>query len=280
MVDSFTNLPVSIRILGILVFAILSHLMVKGIRNLSRAVLTKKVRDRKDRAVDFSRQYPRFATIVTLLVSAVTFVIYFFAVGMVLKQLNISLTTYLASASVIGLAIGFGLQGFVQDLIIGLTLIFSDALNIGDIVEISGQIGKVDSIGLRFTSLVSIMGQRISIPNRNIGIIGNYRKGAILAYMDIHLPESINAQTVIQSIMDISESSHQQHRSIILSKPENLGMIISKPDNYEYLRLRFRLWPGQGVLLESIVKQRILSLIRKSTSDYADWMITVTYRTD
>lgn len=280
MVDSFANLPVSIRILGILVFAILSHLMVKGIRNLSRAVLTKKVRDRKDRAVDFSRQYPRFATIVTLLVSAVTFVIYFFAVGMVLKQLNISLTTYLASASVIGLAIGFGLQGFVQDLIIGLTLIFSDALNIGDIVEISGQIGKVDSIGLRFTSLVSIMGQRISIPNRNIGIIGNYRKGAILAYMDIHLPESINAQTVIQSIMDISESSHQQHRSIILSKPENLGMIISKPDNYEYLRLRFRLWPGQGVLLESIVKQRILSLIRKSTSDYADWMITVTYRTD
>ena len=56
-----------------------------------------------------------------------------------LSRFKISLTTYFASATVIGLAVGFGLQGFVQDLVIGFTLIFSDALNIGEVVKLGDE---------------------------------------------------------------------------------------------------------------------------------------------
>src|SRR5690606_22150626 len=58
-------------------------------------------------------------------------------------------TTYFASASVIALAIGFGSQGIVQDVVTGLTLIFSDLIDVGDMVEISGQSGVVRSISMR-----------------------------------------------------------------------------------------------------------------------------------
>ncbi len=63
----------------------------------------------------------------------------------------LSLKTYLASASIMGLAIGFGSQGLVQDVVTGVTLVFSDLIDVGEMVEISGQTGIVRSIGMRFT---------------------------------------------------------------------------------------------------------------------------------
>jgi Ca2+/Na+ antiporter len=68
-------------------------------------------------------------------VSAVIFSIYFFGFGLVLQELGVNLTAYLASATVIGLAISFGSKGLVQDIVIGLTLIFSDAMEVGDLVH-------------------------------------------------------------------------------------------------------------------------------------------------
>jgi moderate conductance mechanosensitive channel len=125
-----------------------------------------------------TRRYPKLATIITILVSAMTFTICFVTVGMILREFKISLTTYFASATVIGLAVGFGLQGFVQDLVIGLTMIFSGALSIGEMVKLGDEIGKVDSIGLRFTVLINLHGQRILIPNRNIATLASFAAAA------------------------------------------------------------------------------------------------------
>jgi len=97
----------------------------------------------------------------------VTFLTYFFAFGFFLEEFGVNLTAYLASASIVGLAISFGSQGLVQDMVIGLTLIFSDAMDVGDMVEITGAtsvIGRVEEIGLRFTKLVNFYNQRVFIP--------------------------------------------------------------------------------------------------------------------
>jgi small conductance mechanosensitive channel len=165
---------------------------VKTIRRFSQYLLTMKVDSSESSKEILTRRYPKLATIITIFVSAVTLTIYFVAVGMILREFNISLTTYFASATVIGLAVGFGLQGFVQDVVIGLTLIFSDALTIGGMVKLGDEIGKVDSIGLRFTVLINLHGQRIIIPNRNITTISQFRDGCIRAYVDIQLPQEID----------------------------------------------------------------------------------------
>src|ERR1039457_1079850 len=123
-----------------------------------------------------------------LIVSGVTFCIYFFAMGFFLEELGVNLTAYLASASVIGLAISFGSQGLVQDIVSGLTLIFWNAMDVGDLVEVSGTTnvtGRVEEIGLRFTKIINFYHQEVYIPKRTIANVSRFPQGGLDAYGDV-----------------------------------------------------------------------------------------------
>ncbi len=280
LISFITGLNPAFRILLIIALTVAAHFIVKIIRRLSQYLLTMKF-DSKDISEQILvRKYPKFATIITLLVSAVTFTIYFVAVGMIFHEFKVSLTTYFASATVIGLAVGFGLQGFVQDLVIGLTLIFSNALSIGEVVKLSDEIGRIDTIGLRFTALINLHGQRILIPNRNIAVISKFHGGCIRAYVDIQLPREINENDMVKSIQAIANGMYQQHKSIILSLPEIFGVKDANDDQWRYIRIKFKLWPGQIKIIEETFKERVVQLLKKSHSEYAPWMITVTYKVE
>ncbi|MDH3883088.1 MAG: mechanosensitive ion channel family protein [Desulfobacterales bacterium] len=280
LVDILTHLNPVLRILLVIVLAVATIFTVKTIRRFSQYLLTMKVDSNETSQEILTRRYPKLATIITILVSAVTFTIYFVAVGMILREFKISLTTYFASATVIGLAVGFGLQGFVQDLVIGLTLIFSDALTIGEMVKLGDEIGKVDSIGLRFTVLINLHGQRILIPNRNIATISQFRGGCIRAYVDIQLPQEIDEKEILQAIQAIAKGMYDQHKSIILAMPEIFGIKAVKDGPWRYLRIKFKLWPGQINIIEETFKERVVLALKKSYADYASWMITVTYKVE
>ena len=280
LADILSEIHPMLRILLIIVLAVAAHFTVKAIRRFSQYLLTIKIDHDGTSETSLTRRYPKVATIITILVSAVTFAIYFVAVGMVLREFKISLTTYFASATVIGLAVGFGLQGFVQDLVIGLTLIFSDALNIGEVVKLGDEIGRVDHIGLRFSTLINLHGQRILIPNRNIAVIGRFRGGCIRAYVDIQLPQEIDEAKISTAIQAIAGGMYHQHRSIILSPPEAFGIKEAKAGQWRYLRIKFKLWPGQIKIVEETFKESVVQAIKKSNADYAPWMITVTYRVE
>ena len=278
------NIPTDInpllRILFIVVLTVAAHFAVKAIRRFSQYLLRMKIDSKTTTEASLTRSYPKLATIITLLVSAGTFTIYFVAVGMILREFKISLTAYFASATVIGLAVGFGLQGFVQDVVIGLTLIFSDALNIGEMVKLGDEIGKVDTIGLRFTALINLHGQRILIPNRNIAVISQFRGGCIRAYVDIQLPQQINENEMTQTIHAIAKGMYHQHKSIILAAPEIFGIKEIKDGHWRYLRIKVKLWPGQIKIVEETFKERVVQVLQKSDADYAPWMITVTYKVE
>jgi small-conductance mechanosensitive channel len=280
LIDILTHMNPVLRILLVIVLAVAAIFTVKTIRRFSQYLLTMKVDSNKTSEEMLTRRYPKLATIITILVSAVTFTIYFVAVGMILREFKISLTTYFASATVIGLAVGFGLQGFVQDLVIGLTLIFSDALTIGEMVKLGDEIGKVDNIGLRFTVLINLNGQRILIPNRNIATISQFRGGCIRAYVDIQLPQEIDEKEILQAIQAIAKGMYDQHRSIILATPEIFGIKDVKDGPWRYLRIKFKLWPGQINIIENTFKERVALALKKSYADYASWMITVTYKVE
>ena len=269
-----------LRILLVIVLAVAAIFIVKAIRRLSQYLLTMKIDSKEPSQEILTRRYPKLATIITIFVSAVTFTIYFVTVGMILREFKISLTTYFASATVIGLAVGFGLQGFVQDLVIGLTLIFTDALTIGEMVKLGDEIGKVDSIGLRFTVLVNFHGQRIIIPTRNIATISQFRGGCIRAYVDIQLPPEIDEKEILPAIQSICKGMYNQHRSIILAIPEIFGIKDVEYGQWRYLRIKVKLWPGKIKIIEETFKERVVQLLKKSDADYASWMITVTYKVE
>jgi small-conductance mechanosensitive channel len=278
--DILTHMNPILRILLVIVLAVAANFTVKTIRRFSQYLLTMKADSKETSEEILTRRYPKLATIITILVSAVTFTIYFVAVGIILREFKISLTTYFASATVIGLAVGFGLQGFVQDVVIGLTLIFSDALTIGEMVKLGDEIGKVDGIGLRFTELINLNGQRIMIPNRNIATISKFRGGCIRAYVDIQVPQEIDEKEILQAIQAIAEGMYDQHRSIILAIPEIFGIKAVKDGPWRYLRIKFKLWPGQTNIIEVTFKERVVQELKKAYADYASWMITVTYKVE
>ena len=280
LVEIFTHMNPILRILFVIVLAVVAHFTVRAIRRLSQILLTMKVDSKETSKETLPRRYPKLATIITIMVSALTFAIYFVAVGMILREFKISLTTYFASATVIGLAVGFGLQGFVQDLVIGLTLIFSDALNIEEVVKLGDEIGRVDNIGLRFTAVINLHGQRILIPNRNITIISKFRGGCIRAYVDVQLPQEIDETEISRAIQAIAKGMYHQHTSIILATPELFGIKEVKTGQWRYVRIKFKLWPGQIKIIEETFKERVIELLRKSHPAYASWMITVSYKVE
>lgn len=112
---------------------------------------------------------------------------YFFFIYTLLEILSFPVGTLLASAGVVGLALSLGAQGFVSDLVNGLTILSERQLDIGDEVEIEEVSGTVMNINLRTTQIKDFDGTMHYIPNREILIISNRSKGDMRALIDIYL---------------------------------------------------------------------------------------------
>ena len=268
-----------IHLLLIVVVAILTHLLVKIMRYVTEWFLRKS--QAKKNPLGFVTQQPKFVTFSRLIVSAITFVIYFFAIGLLLQEFGVNLTAYLASATVVGLAISFGSQGLVQDVVIGLTLIFSDAMDIDDMVEIAGAatvIGRVEEIGLRFTVLRNLYNQVVFIPNRTIANVSRFPFGGLYAYADIQIPEGVDRQKAVQAVENVSRGMWQQFSAIILSEPGRDNVETAAGGGWSFVRVHFKIWPGQGNLIETTFRQQMVSAMKTLCPEYADWQVAVTYR--
>jgi moderate conductance mechanosensitive channel len=258
----------------VLAVAFLAHLVVRG----AKGAIDRVIGPPGAHQPPGTGRHPKLATLFGLLFSATTFVLWFVAFGIVLGAFGINPTTYFATATVIGLAVGFGSQGLVQDLVIGLTLIFTDAMDVGDTVEISGQVGRVQHMGLRFTTLTNFLGQTVYIPNRNIAVVGRFRRGVVRAYLDVQVPEGEDPDALAAQILALARSFRSQHAAAVVSEPEILGVRETEPGGWRFVRLKLRIWPGQQPLVETVFRQRVIAYMRTLDEKYADWMAPVSYR--
>src|SRR5208282_3667486 len=202
-------------------------------------------------------------------------------IGLILQEFGVNLTAYLASASVVGLAISFGSQGLVQDMVIGLTLIFSDAMEAGDMVEIAGTVvvvGRVEEIGLRFTKLINFYNQEVFVPNRTIANVSRFPHGGVYAYADIQLPRGTDREKAAETVANIARGMWRQFGAIILSEPVIGPVETVVGGGWDFLRVHFKIWPGQGSLIETTFRQQIISAMKTFNPNYADWQVPVTYR--
>lgn len=269
-----------VRLLLIVTLAVLAHGTVKFVRGASEWMLTKsRVQKGPIAAV---AQTPKFDTVTRLIVSGLAFVIYFVGIGLIFQEFGFSLTTYLASASVVGLAISFGSQGLIQDIVIGLTLIFWDAMDVNDMVEVAGStgsvIGRVEEIGMRFTKIVNFYNQTIFIPNRTIGNVSRFPHGGVDAYADPQIPKGADAQKAAQIVEKIAVHMWDQFGAIILAEPIIGRVEAIEEGGKSFVRVHFKIWPGQGSLIETTFRQEVVNAMREIDPNYADWQVPVTYR--
>jgi len=269
-----------VRILLIVVLAALAHATVKAIRHVSEWLIMRG--HAQQGPIGAVTQRPKFVTVTRLVVSGVTFVIYFVGLGLIVQECGFSLTAYLASASVVGLAISFGSQGLVQDIVMGLTLIFWDAMDVNDMVEVAGStsnvIGRVEEIGMRYTKIVNFYGQVIFVPNRTIGNVSRFPLGGANAYADPQIPAGADPEAVVQTISGIASGMRAQFGAIILSDPEIGPVETAQGGPWRFVRVHFRLWPGQWGLIEVTFRQEVVKAMRALDPGYADWQVPVTYR--
>ncbi|MGB5546182.1 MAG: mechanosensitive ion channel domain-containing protein [Polyangiales bacterium] len=268
--DLTTHSPSLTRLMWIAVIAVTAHLGVSIVRRLARHVLLSRLGSEA-----------KAQTVTGFAQSMLVFVLYFGAFGFGLDELGVPLTTYLAGASVIGLAVSFGSQGVVQDVITGLTVVFSDVLDVGDLANVGGQVGIVESIGMRFTALIGFSGERVFVPNRTIANVVNYPDGYIHAYMDGQLPsadEGARVQTT-KLAESIAKSAYEQYRGILLLPP-TIENIHDTGAGDGYVRIKFRVWPGQGQLIEGPIKEGLVSALKQLDPSYASWMVSVYYRAE
>jgi moderate conductance mechanosensitive channel len=148
-------------------------------------------------------------TIYKLLSSLGKYVIWFIAIIMILEAFSVQTAPILASAGVLGIAIGFGAQKIVQDMISGFFILFDETFLIGESVEISGFRGEVMEIGLRTTKLKSWDGVLKIFNNGEISGVSNYSRYPALAIIDFQVAYETNLKK-LPELMDefIKEYNH------------------------------------------------------------------------
>ena len=164
----------------------------------------------------------RVQTVGKLLNNTVSYCIYFVAFLLILGELNISLAPLLAGAGIVGLAIGFGAQSLVKDVISGLFIILEDPFGVGDEVKIGAYKGKVEMIGMRTTRLRSWTGEVFIIPNGQINDVTNYSLHNSLAVVDVAVEGAVNLE---RAMAVIGETARLLKDDNVVREPEVLGVV-------------------------------------------------------
>jgi len=262
---TLSELNTSERIGLVLIIAIAAHLAVYGIRYLGHQLMT----------TESLLRWNKLRTLAGLLTSILVFGLYFGTLGFVLQEFGVSLTAYLASASILGLAIGFGSQGVVQDVVTGLTVILTDLFQVGDLVEIGDKIGTVQNISMRFTTLLNPLGAKVFIPNRTLSNVTIYPRGYLRCYADVTLSTQADLAAQMQDRVEaITRGFVEQFPGILRDDPE-FDLPVTSAAGRVYLRIKFRVWPGRIVPIEQAFKNEIIQAMKLLDPDYADWMVSI-----
>lgn len=162
-------------------------------------------------------------TLTSLLKSILRYVIYFVASVNILEVFGINTTSLLTAAGVGGIAVGFGAQNLVKDVISGFFIIFENQYNVGDYAEIAGVSGIVEELGLRVTRLRDFGGQLHIIPNGEVTLVTNYSRGVMRALVTV----AVTYEENIDKVIDILEKELQKLKSKnkdIVEGPTVLGI--------------------------------------------------------
>ncbi|PTE74505.1 mechanosensitive ion channel family protein [Staphylococcus devriesei] len=169
-IETYENLAIKIAliiiyiIVALIVTRILNKLIEQAFKMQNRSTKGNKKRSR---------------TLISLVQNVVNYIVWFIVVTTVLSKFGISVEGIIASAGVVGLAVGFGAQTIVKDIITGFFIIFENQFDVGDYVKINSggttvAEGTVKSIGLRSTRINTITGELTILPNGSMGEITNY----------------------------------------------------------------------------------------------------------
>ncbi|PIC74622.1 mechanosensitive ion channel family protein [Sporosarcina sp. P17b] len=171
----------------------------------------------------------REKTMIKLLENALKYIVYFAAILAVLTEFKIDAKGLLAGAGVLGLAVGFGAQSLVKDVISGFFIIFEDQFGVGDYVRINSGEGTVMEIGLRTTKIALYGGELYTVPNGQIGEVVNYSVTNSMVLLDLALSYETDIDRAEELIKEFLKRLPKDRYSEVIGVPEVLGVQSMEP---------------------------------------------------
>ena len=170
--------------------------------------------------------HKRTHTLASIIRYALIVLIFIIATMILLKELGVEIGPLLAAAGIVGLAVGFGAQSLVKDVISGFFILLEDQVRVGDVVQIAGKTGVVEKIHLKTTILRDLSGNVHFVPNGQIDSVTNMTKEYSRYVFDIGVAYREDVDEVIHVIKEVDEElrNDSAYKDDILEPLEVLGL--------------------------------------------------------
>ena len=191
--------------------------------------LVKFFTARVSSGAEFSRHNVRVQTLRSVVASSLRALILLSAIAAILTELGVNVTALLAGVSILGLAVSFGAQSLVKDVITGFFVLLEDQYGVGDVVRVNskdGLAGSVEHLNLRVTVLRDLEGTAHIIPNGQILTVSVLSKDWARVVADIDVPHDLKLDTALELIGGVAQTLHDDPiwTEKFLEPPEVLGV--------------------------------------------------------
>lgn len=218
----------------------------------------------------------RKGTLLLLLRKFVLIVLVVIVTMIILSEMGIDIGPMIAGAGIVGLAIGFGAQTLVKDIISGVFFLIDDAFRIGDYVETAGQRGSVEHISIRSMRLRHHRGPVITVPFGDMNTVTNYSRDYHIMKLNIRVRYDTDVDKVRKIIKKISKEIQNDEKlsAGLLGKIKSQG-VREMDDSAMIMRIKFKTIPGQQFLVRRVVYQRVQEAFREAGIEFAHRNVTV-----
>jgi small conductance mechanosensitive channel len=193
-----------------------------------------------------------------LLKSIVTVIVFSVVGFMVIAQLGYNIAPLIASAGILGVALGFGAQSVVKDFLSGIFLILEDQYGVGDVVDVGAATGTVEAVGMRVTRLRDVNGTVWYVRNGELLAVGNMSQNWARTVLDVPVAFSEDLTRVRNILREVAHQVWEDpdYRPEILEEPEVWGVERWDPDGV-VVRVVVKTAPQQQWLVARELRERI-----------------------
>ena len=256
--DIFIGLPLALLglfLLGLIVRWVLHKVVDRLMRRAEAGVLP----DRVSAAVS-ARRAQRAMTIGSVLKSVITIVLIAVFGTMMLSEIGVNIAPIIASAGIIGIALGFGAQSLVRDFLSGIFMIFEDQYGVGDVVDVGEATGTIEAVTLRVTRLRDLSGTVWYVPNGEILRVGNMSQNWARAVVDVSVGYSEDLARVKRVLAEVAHDlwEDEDFSEAIIEEPEVTGVEMFTADAVS-IRVLIKTRPLEQWAVAREMRQRIKS---------------------
>lgn len=229
----------------------------------SRPPLLRHLRDRmpvgSTSQQSAERRLQRAQTIGSVLKSTTSIVLLVWVTLAILSVLGVNIAPFIASAGVIGLAIGFGAQNLVRDFVTGVFMLLEDQYGVGDTIDLGEAVGEVQSVGLRITTLRDIDGTLWYVRNGEIARVGNMSQEYAVARIELPVALTADIEKAEQVAIDAAGTAldDPELAEKVLGEPKMLGVQEWSADMLK-LRMTLKTRPNAQWAVQRRLRREIL----------------------